>query len=336
MTVCSPSAKSSRPLSLRLGWWPGQRDRSTLPIPPPVNNRRVIPPLPPDETLTDRATGLWLGLELGLAMAARSPEALTVEAFLVAGVADTILKTETMEPQELVARWLRQPLPPGGLRPSQTALVLALLDAGHEPGPAVEIATRSTSRPGLDPPLLRSLPIAVATVGRGLLLRVWSRRAVMTTHPDPPSVLLGFAVPRFAQDLLIHADLGLSLARTTQALREDAPESVIRALQPLEIGQAVPGGQDATAVVQAAVHALSTAGSWDEAVSQAASRALPGDQALILTAALAGALFGAGPLRGRLEPERESRAESQAVGLLGHARKHQRDPLPPLVRAAGG
>jgi hypothetical protein len=282
--------------------------------------------------MADRAIGLCLGLELGMAMSQRPSDALKIEPLLIPGVVDTILKTGTIDAEDLVTAWLRCLPPSGGEQPSQTAVVLGLRRSGHGPGMALQMAASTCLRPSVDPPLLRSLPIAVATIGRGLMLRTWTRRAVMTTHRDPVSLLLGFAVARLAQDLLINGDLELSLARTTQALREDAPESVIRTLRPLEFGQAVPGGEDAAAVVQAAVHSLSTAQSWDEATAQAASRTLPGDQALVLTGALAGARFGAGSVRGKLQPRLESLAESQAGGLLAHALDHRQDPLPPLAR----
>ncbi len=284
-----------------------------------------------------RAEWMLLGLVLAQRLVRPDQHHGPTEALLVAAVAQSILATGEPDEEDLVSRWRSHPDLAVDGNGGQTELVLELTRRGSPWTKAVEIAARLTSRPELDPPLLRVLPIAIATVGRGLQLRRWTRRVTALTHPDPISQLTAFAVARLGQDLL---SFGLedALPRTAQAVREDAPESLIAALRPSDPGEEVPGGEDARGVLAATVQSLAGATSWEAAVTSATTRGIAGDQAVLLTGALAGAMLGVPDQEAGRHPEQTAAIRQLAQALVAHSRAHADDPLPAptwLPRAVG-
>ncbi|MHB1640569.1 MAG: ADP-ribosylglycohydrolase family protein [Candidatus Dormibacteria bacterium] len=292
---------------------------------------------PPPQQIEMRAEGMLLGLALAQRRVPSDRHLGPTEALLVAGVAQAILETGEPAEDDLVSRWKSHPdLAVDGSR-GQTDLVLELTRRGSPWAKAVETAARLTSRPELDPPLLRVLPIAIATLGRGLQLRRWTRRVTAVTHPDPISQLTAFAVARLAQDLLCFG-LEDALPRTAQAGREGAPESLIAALKPSGPGEEVPAGEDARGVLAATVQSLAGATSWKDAVSAATTRGIAGDQAVLLTGALAGALLGVPDQEAGRHSEQTAAIRQLAQELVAHGRAHAHDPLPAptwLPRAVG-
>jgi hypothetical protein len=291
----------------------------------------VITRPPSDVELQERAEGLLLGLVLARRWAAPDQERQPTEASLVEAVGQHILETGGLDEQGLLRRWTASWAPGPEAGRTQTDLVLEYSRSGRPWPSARETAARLTLRPDLDPPLLRTMPISIACLGRGATLRNWSRRVTAATHPDATSQLVGFAAARLAQNLLVF-DLADSLARTAQAVREDAPESLISAFRPSGAGEEVPGGEDARGVLAAAVQSLVGAQRWDDAVTAAASRGIVGDQAVLLAGAFAGALLGVEDRSEELEEEVAAGQRRLAGALLGHSRDHVGDPLPRLSR----
>ncbi len=290
-----------------------------------------------DAELQRRAEGLLLGLILAQRWAVPDGGRPPTEAVLVEEVGSWILEGGDPDEQELLRRWSRSAAPGAGAGTSQTDLVLEYSRRGRPWAGARDTAARLTARPDLDPPLLRTLPISIACLGRGLTLRRWSHVVTAATHADSTSQLAGFAVARLAQDLL-RFDLADALPRTAQAVREDAPESLISALRPGGPGEEIPGGEDARGVLGAAVQSLVGAGRWEDAVTAAASRRIAGDQAVLLAGAFAGALMGVGEWSEGLAPEVAARQRRRAGALLAHSREHAGDPLalPARTSAATG
>ncbi len=290
--------------------------------------------IPSEVEFQKRAEGLLLGLFLAQRWSVADGGRLPSEATLAEEVGRCILDGDDPDEQELLRRWSMSGNLGAEAGLSQTDLVLEYSRLGRPWIDARATAARLTSRPDLDPPLLRTLPISIACLGRGLTLRRWAHRVTAATHSDPTSQLAGFAVARLGQDLL---SFGLedALPRTAQAVREDAPESLIAALKPAGPGEGVPGGEDARGVLGGAVQALVGARAWEDAVGAASSRGIGGDQAVLLAGAFAGALLGVGGQVAGLDPEVATRLQGLARALLTHSREHANDPLPIPARISG-
>ncbi|MHB8393296.1 MAG: ADP-ribosylglycohydrolase family protein [Candidatus Dormibacteria bacterium] len=289
----------------------------------------MLNPTVAPEMLTTNAPEMLLGMALACSRLAAAPDEWPTEARLVIPVANSLLAGGHPDRAELLARWSTLPRVTGSRRATVTDRALELARGGQPPAAVADAAGRLTTRPELDPPLLRTIPFAIGCLGQGFLLRMWVNEATSATHSDDLSRLAAVAAARLAQDLLTRS-LEDALARTAQALREDAPESLIRALRPLGPGEAVPSGDDAIGILAATVQALSQSRDWDEAVAAASSRGADQDQAVILTGALAGAIWGTGTRTDGLSPVISSSLRSLALDLVAFSHQHALDPLPPI------
>lgn len=248
--------------------------------------------------LPDGAAGLLVGIALGEHLGSRGAPGglpLTEEAL---AVAEVLLDRGEVDRGELMWRWLTLPAP-------------APTSATPESSPG------RLGRPRL--PLARCLPIAVAAAGSGGAAREWAEAAATTTHPGAEARLTAIGATLLARDLLTRS-LGDSLVRLGQALREDAPENLLRSLVPGEPGEAVSEGESEAEVLRAAIHCLSYAESFEAALDEATSRGLAGDQLPALVGGLAGARFGRSglprPVVAALPPGLAARLEEMAERLL--------------------
>lgn len=297
------------------------------------NNREMFQGSRSPAELEGRAAGLLLGFAMAQHQSDCEGAHAPTEALLVDAVSRHLLTGGGAEEGELLRSWVAAIADSGQPQATQTELVLEGVRSGRSWTEARATAARITLRPSLDPPLLRTLPLAVACVGRGWALRSSALRVTSATHDDPSSQLAGFAVARLAQDLLAF-DLEDALPRTAQAVREDAPESLLRALRPAGLGEVIPDGEDAQGVLAGAVQAVVGAADWTQAVERASSRGLKGDQAVLLAGALAGALFGVEGSTADLPAAKVQRVRERANALLRHSQEHAADPLPPPTRLA--
>ena len=295
------------------------------------NNRGMLQGSRSAAELERRAAGLLLGFAMAQHQSSCEGARAPTEALLVDAVGRHLLIAGGPKELDLLRGWVGAIAGEGRRPVTQTELVLEGVRRGRSWTDARATAARITLRPSLDPPLLRTLPLAVACLGRGWALRSWALTVASATHADPSSQLAGFAVARLAQDLLAF-DLGDALARTAQAVREDAPESLLRALRPAGLGEEVPDGEDAQGVLGGAVQAVVGATDWTQAVERAGSRGLEGDQAVLLAGALAGALFGVEGSMADLPVAGAQRVRDQATALLRHSHEHAADPLPQPTR----
>ncbi len=272
---------------------------------------------------------MLFGLALACGRLTGNPQDWPTEARLVIPVANHLLADGGMDGTQLLKSWSELPVPVGRRPFTVTERALELARNGHQLGTVARAASGLAARPEYDPPLLRTIPLAIGCIGQGFMLRRWCRSVVSATHSDDLSQMAAFAVARLSQDLLGRT-LDYALARTAQALREDAPESLIQALKPLGPGEAVPSGNDAVGILSAVVQSLSVSRNWEDAVLATATRGGGDDQAVLLTGALSGAVWGTGELADGLAGDLRSQLRSHAHDLVEFSGRHASDPLPPV------
>lgn len=229
--------------------------------------------------LADRARGALLGLARGCTGPDQA-ERLSGEAALAALLAEELLETE-VDLHRLAERWItwwRRDGQRVGARTAQALEHLARVDAPMPPGPG-------TDDPG---PLVRVLPVAIATATqpRNLVSGTW--HTVMLTHPDPMTAWTAVAINvALSQLLLGRRDV---LPDVIDALViNDAAEEVLSAVRRIPFVQQDELDGGGRAVIAAAELALWTAhheSRLDRAFAGPAAG--PGD-----AAALVGCLLGA-------------------------------------------
>lgn len=264
--------------------------------------------VPSDQSrLPDCALGLMVGIAAGEAMGLpRGSRGLHLTEHAMV-VADVLLERGEVDRGELLWRWLTSPSAEDAAPPTQNDPV---------------------APPRYRLPLVRCLPIAVAAEESGGAAREWAESAAAATHGEAESRLSAVGATLLARDLLTRS-LDDSLVRLGQALREDAPETLVRSLGPGDPGDSVPEGGSEPDVLRAAIHCLVYARTFPEALEAATSRDESDDQLPALVGGLAGAIFGRSRLPvdalALLPPGLEGRLERMAAQLL---RRHPR-----LVRA---
>ncbi len=285
----------------------------------------------------DAARGLLLGLAAGEAAGAAeggAPPPLPLTRHTLA-VAASLASSGRPVPDDLVRRWLELPEEQAPGAASTTGVALALARRGvptAELGPA---AARSAIGPATDLPLCRCLPIAVAAHRSGGAVRAWAELVAGVTHGDRLSQLVAGATALLARDLLTR-ELDDALARVAQAIREEAPESLVRRLRRGDPGEPLPGGDDAASVLAAAVQALGRAREWEAAVADSSSREEPDDQLPALVGALGGARWGTASIPRSLLAElpegMADQLQSAADQLLALGRSGAPDAPPAWLR----
>lgn len=284
------------------------------------------------EELRSHARGILLGM--ACAESSAGPMVLT---WLALELGESLVQTGLIEAELLLQRWSaldsRSSPRPGSI----TGQALRLFKDGFPAEGLAEATSRLVPERSGDGPLARALPLALAARQDGAQLKRWADQSATVTHSDLTSRMATVGSCLLARDLLTRG-LEESLARVAQALREEAPLRLSRALRSPARGEWAESGDDAVAVLSQAIHALAVASDLEGVVQELENQVQPLGGTLALAGGLAGAAFGI-DLRSRrvaqLDPAVRRRLERLADQLIEfearhHAARSATDPQAPL------
>jgi len=248
------------------------------------------------ESVAGSAASCHLALELGESLVARG----------------------AVEPELVLERWLRLDHPVRPRPGSITSQALQLFEDGFPVEGLAEAAARVVPGRSGDGPLIRALPLAIAARHDGAQLKRWANQSASITHSDLTTRMATVGSCLLARDLLTRS-LADSLARVAQAVREEAPLRLARALRLPSRDEWPEAGDDAAAVLSQAVHGLASATDLEGVLQQVENQDQPRAGALALAGGLGGAAFGinpAAPRLARLDRTLRFRLEQLAEGLV--------------------
>jgi ADP-ribosylglycohydrolase len=270
-------------------------------------------PTIPLEELRARAGGILLGMASGELVAGEL--GLTR---LALELGESVVERGLPEPEPLLQRWTAASaeldLRPGSI----TAGALRLFQDGFPAEGLAEATARVIPDRSGDGPLARSLPLAIAARRDGRRLKSWAEQSAALTHADLTTRTATVASCLLARDLLTRG-LEESLARVAQALREEAPLRLARALRHPRRDDWPESGDDSVAVLSQAIHALAAATDLEGVLQELENLGAPSAGALALAGGLGGAAFGAvpsSPRLARLDPALRVRLERLADELI--------------------
>ncbi|MGC2192879.1 MAG: ADP-ribosylglycohydrolase family protein [Candidatus Dormiibacterota bacterium] len=266
-----------------------------------------------DAELSARARGILLGMACGESIAGSL--ALTN---LALELGESLLSRGAVEPELLLERWARLGPAARPLPGSITGQALRLFEEGFPAEGLAEATARLVPERSGDGPLARALPLAIAARRDGAMLKRLANQSAWVTHSDLTSRMATVGSCLLARDLLTRG-LEESLARVAQALREEAPLRLSRALRKPIREEWPEAGDDAVAVLSQAIHALSQASDLEGVLQEMENQGRPNQGALALAGGIAGAAFGIEPSSrrlGRLDPTLRHRLEELAEGMV--------------------
>ncbi|MGA7362493.1 MAG: ADP-ribosylglycohydrolase family protein [Candidatus Dormiibacterota bacterium] len=244
--------------------------------------------------LRDRSRGILLGLACG-----ESIYGTLAFTHLALELGESVIGRGEIEPELLLERWERLE-PESSPRPgSITAQALRLFGEGFPAEGLGEATARLVPDRSGDGPLPRALPLAIAARRDGALLKRWANQSASVTHSDLTSRIATVGSCLLARDLLTRG-LEESLARVAQALREEAPLRLSRALHRPARDELPESGDDAVAVLSQAIHALAAGSDLEGVLQEVENQERPAPGAMALAGGLGGATFGIDPSSRRL------------------------------------
>ncbi|HUY10097.1 MAG TPA: ADP-ribosylglycohydrolase family protein [Candidatus Dormibacteraeota bacterium] len=278
-----------------------------------------------DRELRERSRGILLGLACGESISGTL--ALT---HLALELGESVIARGEIEPELLLDRWERLE-PESSPRPgSITAQALRLFKEGFPAEGLAEATARLAPDRSGDGPLPRALPLAIAARQDGALLKRWANQSASVTHSDLTSRMATVGSCLLARDLLTRG-LDESLARVAQALREEAPLRLSRALHRPSRDELPESGDDAVAVLSQAIHALAAGSDLEGVLQEVDNQEMPTHGALALAGGLGGAAFGIDPSSrrlGRLDQALRLRLEELADRLVDFEIKDHASRVP--------
>lgn len=166
---------------------------------------------------------------------------------------------------------------------------------------------------------VRTLPVALASLGKPAVLEEWSAAQCHLTHHHPPSDAAALALGRITHALLAGGG--------HRAARAEANHLIAAWPQFRFAPQAGPGDALAVGTVQTVLHAYFRTDSFEHCLVEVVNRGQNADTTGALAGMLAGATFGveAIPRRwlGRLDGAVRAAIETQVPALLAVARQAQ-------------